>query len=160
MKSFWQGVQNKNNKIKLSNIIDGKSKSSDIIGTFGEKFLKFEADETGREEISLIRELQDVWENERKFHPRVSVERLRELIKRLNIGEGHDKIHTLFLRNMSGKLLQLLSIFMNACYSHCYTPEELLNGDIKPTVKDSKGNVKKILKLQACNGVLKYIEII
>ena len=38
-------------------------------------------------------------------------------------------------------LLELLSVFMNGSYSHCYVVEDLLSGDINPTIKDTKGNV-------------------
>ena len=88
-----------------------------------------------------MNELRVSWENEMKFYPRVSAERLRELIKQSNFGEGHDKIHTIFLRNMSDALLELLSVFMNGSYSHCYVIEDLLSGDINLTTKDAKGNV-------------------
>ena len=68
-------------------------------------FLSFNNDENRQEEINLINELRVSWKNERKFYPRISAERLRELINRLSFGEGHDKIHTIFLRNMSDALL-------------------------------------------------------
>ena len=74
MKSFWVEVQQKNNKVKLSEVIDGKNKASDIIGIFIEKFLNFDIDENRQEEINLINELKVSWENGRKFYPRVSVE--------------------------------------------------------------------------------------
>ena len=61
------------------------------------------------------------------------------LVKHLNIGERHDGIHTVFLREMSEELSLLISSFMNASYSHCFIPE-ILYDNINPTIKDSKGN--------------------
>ena len=156
------GVQQKNNKVKFSEIIDGKNKAEEIIEIFSSKFLKFDMDENIQEEEEFLNELRILWDNERKFYPRVSAERLRELIRRLNIGEGHDKIHTIFLRNMSEKLLQLLSLFMSSSYSHCYVPVKLLNGDINPTIKDAKGNVTESANyrpVMQSSNLLKLFEI-
>ena len=62
-------------------------------------------------------------------------------MNKLSNGEGHDGIHTQFLRRASENFLCLLSKFMIACYTHCFIPNNLLNGDINPTIKDTKGNV-------------------
>ena len=45
-----------------------------------------------------------------------------------------------FLKKMSDSLHVLFSCFMNACYSHCFVPENLLCGDVNPNIKDTKGN--------------------
>ena len=140
MKGFWGDVQKKNNKIKYSEIIDGKSKTNDIIEIFTEKFLRIDNEVDDSEEESFLNQLKEAWQGQRKFYPTVSLERMRELIKLLKVGEGHDKIHKIFLLKMSDKLLQLICNFMNACYSHCFVPESLLYGDINPTIKDTKGN--------------------
>ena len=54
---------------------------------------------------------------------------------------GHDGIHSHFLKNASDRFLDGLSHFMNSCFIHCVFPEDLLKGDINPTIKDLKGNV-------------------
>lgn len=140
MKSFWRNVQRRNNKTKYSEIIDGKNKCTDVIQIFNDKFLKCDAIFNVEEERSFIDELKNIWLHESKFNVKVSPERLRVMIKQLSNGEGHDKIHALFLRKMSDELLLSISNFMNACYSHCCIPGELLSGDINPTIKDPKGN--------------------
>ena len=61
-------------------------------------------------------------------------------IKRLNNGMGHDGIHSWFLKKASDSFLDFISLFLNACYMHCYIPDELLRGDLNPTIKDHKGN--------------------
>ena len=40
MSSFWKDVQHTNNKIKRSNVIDGKNENKDIIGIFTEFFFE------------------------------------------------------------------------------------------------------------------------
>ena len=162
MKSFWFNVQQKNNRTKYSEIIDGKNISDEIIQIFNDKFFDSDNEKQNVDERDLVNELKYVWQHNVKFHPRVSVERLRELIKRLNVGEGHDYIHTLFLRKMSNNLLQLISSFMNACFSHCFVPESVLNGDINPTIKDAKENSTEssnYRQVMQSSNLLKLFEI-
>ena len=140
MKSFWKGVQQKNNKIKYSEVIDGKNNSMDVINIFNQKFLITESVGNLEMEMNVIECLRNSWVTERKFHPSVSPDRIKLLVKQLNMGEGHDGIHTIVLREMSEDLSLLVSFFMNASYNHCFIPEELLTGDINPTIKDPKGN--------------------
>ena len=84
--------------------------------------------------------LKSSWLSKKKFHLNLSPQTLKTLIFQLSIGEGHDGIHTHFLRRASDKFLEILSKFMRACYSHCCVPVNLLSGDINPTIKDTKGN--------------------
>ena len=81
--------------------------------------------------------------NERKMNIVLSEDTLKDLIKRLNFGEGHDGIHNLFLKRISPKILKTLKIFLNCCYSHSYIPALLLKGTITPFVKDRKKNINK-----------------
>ena len=112
----------------------------DVIDIFNRKFLITESAENQELEMNIIESLRNCWISEQKFYPRVSPERIKLLVKQLNMGEGHDGIHTIFLREMSEDLSFLISFFMNASYNHCFIPEVLLSGDINPTIKDPKGN--------------------
>ena len=140
MKSFWKGVQQKNNRVKYSEVIDGKNNSREVIDIFNGKFLLTESVEDHELETNTIESLRNCWLTERKFYPRLSPKRVKLLVNQLNMGEGHDGIHTVFLKEMSEDLSLLISFFMNASYTHCFVPEALLNGDINPTIKDPKGN--------------------
>ena len=140
MKAFWNDVQRANNKVKISEIIDGKTDVNEVIGIFTEKFLNFPSADVGMNEQEFLRLLKQEWLSKNKFHLRISPVTLRRLLEKLSIGEGHDGIHTLFLRKSSDNFLCYLSKFMIACYSHCFFPHKLLKGDINPTIKDSKGN--------------------
>ena len=142
MTSFWKEVQKRNNKVKHSEIIDGKSNNSEIVDIFNNKFLKTEEMiDNDQPERDLLHSLRENWHTSDKFHLKISSVTLKELISRLSVGEGHDGLHALFLRKVSDRLLSILSSFMTACYSHCCTPVEVLHGDINPTLKDPKGNV-------------------
>ncbi|MEL6988310.1 MAG: hypothetical protein AAGK97_10820, partial [Bacteroidota bacterium] len=97
MKSFWRGVQQKNNKIKYSEIIDGKNQTKEVINIFENKFLNFSSLQDSEGELNLIELLKRDWQSKSKFHIKTSPERLRKLIARLSVGEGHDGISTIFL---------------------------------------------------------------
>ena len=142
MTSFWKEVQKRNNKVRHSGIIDGKSNDKEILNIFNAKFLKTdEMIDNDQPEKDLLQLLREYWNTSNKFNLKISSETLKILIGKLNIGMGHDGLHTHFLRRISNRLLCILSNFMNACYSHCSTPVELLHGDINPTLKDPKGNI-------------------
>ena len=142
MKAFWGEVKHRNNKAKHSEIIDGESDAQNIINIFNKKFFSFgNAGQNRQSEINLCEDLREYWSNHRKYDIKVSSQTLRRLINRLSSGIGHDGIHSVLLRNASDSLLDILAKFMMACYSHCYFPLELLVGDIKPNIKDLKGNV-------------------
>ena len=59
-------------------------------------------------------------------------------------------------------MLQLISNFLNACFSHCYLPEAILYGDINPTIKDAKGNATdstNYRRVMQSSNLLKLFEI-
>ena len=140
MRAFWSDVQRTNNKIKQSEVIDGKSDVSDIISIFTRKFLNVPMVYDRFEEQEFLHMLKIEWVSKNKYHLNVSPETLKRLINKLSIGEGHDSIHTQFLKKASNNFLCVLSKFMVGCYIHCIIPNDLLNGDINPTIKDTKGN--------------------
>ena len=69
MGSFWKEVQQRNNKVKHSEVIDGESDNSEIIGIFNNKFLR--SDETinnCQSENDLMRALRENWHSSDKFN--------------------------------------------------------------------------------------------
>ena len=90
------------------------------------------------EEVNICNEIKRVWSHSRKMCIRVSNVTLRRLICRLNAGQGHDQIHSTFLKNASDKFLRHLAYFYNLCFVHCYLPPSLLKGTITPVLKDPK----------------------
>ena len=58
MSSFWKDVQHTNNKIKRSNVIDGKNENKDIIGIFTETFLNVGTGSNKRTEDELLEMLK------------------------------------------------------------------------------------------------------
>lgn len=138
---FWNEVKKKRNHNKMSSVIDGQSGDSNINYVFYEKFLLNQPPNNPDFEKILFNELKDIWPERRKMHLRVSGNTLKKIILRINSGQGHDMIHTVFLRNTSQSFLENLAHFFNACFIHCYLPGNLLKGTITPIIKDSRNNV-------------------
>ena len=111
MKSFWKEVQHTNNKIKKSEVIDGKNDTSDIIDIFTKKYLQDTPVASSLEE-DLLKILRNRWITQRKYHLKISAVTLRKLIGKLNVGEGHDGVHSSFLKRASGGFLDILSRFI------------------------------------------------
>ena len=140
MKEFWKNVKTTSNKIKRSTMIDGKTDKQSIIDIFTTKFLINNSHHDKEEENNLLQKIRLNWHRKYKMHLKISCRSLKLLIQRLNPGMGHDGIHTNFLKRVSDSFLKVIVHFLNACYSHCYIPGELLKGDVNPVIKDVKGN--------------------
>ena len=72
MKSFWKGVQQKNNRVKYSEVIDGKNSPMDMIDIFSGKFLLTDSMEHLESSTNFMDNLRDCWLTQQKFFPRVS----------------------------------------------------------------------------------------
>ena len=74
------------------------------------------------------------------FNICTSSHRVKEFIKNLNPGCGHDDVHSRLLENASNSFIEIITYFFNLCFRHCYIPRGLLKGEITPIIKDKKGN--------------------
>ena len=138
--SFWKDVKRKKIHTKKSNIIDGKSDVRDVIKIFSNKFLQSENEEN-IDELRLINRVKCIWNSTRKLNLQISASTLKKYCLNLKCGMGHDGIHSIFLKNVSETFLENFAHFLNSCFSHCHFPDNLLMGDINPTIKNLKGNV-------------------
>ena len=96
-------------------------------------------------EREFIARFKKNWVSRRKMYIQLSLITLKKLIQSLNSRMGHNKLHSLFLKNASDEFLNVLVILLNACFTHCYLPNGLLMGLIYPTVKDMKGNSTELV---------------
>lgn len=141
MSQFWREVKQKKYNLKKSNIIDGRNDTISILNIFTEKFLNMNSDiNSHNEEHEFIIKLKEKWVTNRKFHVNVSANTIRKLCKSLNTGMGHDNIHSDFIVRVSDKFLNNIACLMNCSFGHCIIPDDVLKGDINPTIKDLKGN--------------------
>ena len=147
MKTFWRDVKATCNTIKRSKMIDGEAENGSIIQIFNTKFLSAgDQQQNTNAEINLLNRIRASWGSRYKMNLKISTVSLKNFIKRLNTGMGHDGIHSSFLKRVTDKFLNNIAHLINACYGHCYIPSELLKGDINPIIKNQTGNC-----IDSCN---------
>lgn len=140
-REFWKDVRKQKCCIKDANVIDGENRSKKIVNIFANNFFQGQQAVNNEKENIFIRKFKRKWVNNKKMHMRISAVTLKKLILSLNPGVGHDGLHSLFLKKASDELLDYIVVFLNACFTHCYLPRELLKGVITPVVKDKKKNI-------------------
>lgn len=140
-REFWKDVRKQKGCTKNTSIIDGENQNEKIVDIFAEKFLLGQQVVDVDRESNFIQKFKNKWVSGERMHIRISLFTLKKLILTLNSGMGHDGLHSLFLKKASDEFLSLIVIFFNACFTHCYLPQRLLNGVINPVIKDKKGNI-------------------
>ena len=99
MKTFWRDVKATRNKIKRYKMIDGETENGSIIQIFNTKFLSAgDHQQNSNAEINLLNRIRASWGNRYKMNLKISTVSLRNFIKRLNTGMGHDGIHSNFFK--------------------------------------------------------------
>ena len=140
MTQIWREVRLKKCRSKKTGIIDGKTNDEDILDILTNKFLPDDSSSVNNDEKLLLERIKSIWSAKKKFYPKISFVTLRNLIKKLSNGAGHDGIHSIFLKQASDDFLENVAHFINSCYCYFIFPSDLLKGDINPTIKDLKGN--------------------
>ena len=160
---FWKEVNKRKVCKKVTTIIDGKNKESDIVDIFCDKFISYQQDSNSDSDKNLCKKISEQWQFKYKMNICVSTVTLKNLVSRLNPGQGHDNIHTVLLRNASDTFLKILTYFFNACFIHCYLPQELLKGTITPILKDCKKsntNSSNYRPIMQSSCLLKLVELL
>ena len=160
--SFWKKVKAKRGHTSNTSVIDGKTKESEIIKIFTDKFLLCNNDENNKNKYTMLNKFNELYKSDRKAHLCISDVTLKKLIKRLNIGVGHDNIHSLLLANSNDDFINNIVVFLNCIFKHSHIPTNLLNGEISPIVKDKKGNLSdsnNYRPIMQSSNILKIIEL-
>ena len=99
MKFFWREVNNKRGKSFKTSNIDGFSDPKKITNIFLNKFLSTDDDddESGNVDNDINQQIFDCIGGGSYFNVCISKESLIRLIEKLNLGVGHDSLHSLFL---------------------------------------------------------------
>ena len=139
-RQFWKDVRKQKGCVKSTNTIDGENQSDKIVNIFANKFLLGQQEDESKEE-EFVNMFKNMWDTGKKMHIKLSLETLKKLISSLNSGMGHDRLHSQFFKNASREYLLNVVLLLNACFTHCYMPWDVLKGLINPTVKDRKGNI-------------------
>ena len=75
------------------------------------------------------------------FKKKFTVNVLCEAIDKLNVGIGHDRVHSNHLKFMSFKMISIMCDLFNSCLIHNYVPKCMVAGVIRPCIKNKIGNV-------------------
>ena len=134
MNKFWSEVRSRKGGKSCTAIIDGYSESKDIVQVFTNKFL------SKNNFINNLESSLNLVNGNNSFNICTSSHRVKEFIKNLNPGSGHDNIHSRLLENASCDFIEVITYFFNLCFRHCFIPHILLKGEITPIIKDKKGN--------------------
>lgn len=140
-REFWKDVRKQKGCVKSTNVIDGENQNEKIVNIFAKNFFQGQQIGDNYKERDFITKFKSKWVNSKKMHVRISLVTLKKLISSLNSGMGHDGLHSLFLKKASDEFLNYIVVFLNACFTHCYLPHDLLKGVINPVIKDKKGNI-------------------
>ena len=143
--AFWRDIKKlKNNKTKLPTIIDKESDPVKIAEIFSAKYRNILNDqncntktEVYDENISAIRNECKNKINLIRFTPK----QVSSSIKSLNDSLGFDRIHSSHLKLANNSLYDFLSRLFTAFICHGYVPNEMIAGEIRPTIKNKHGNL-------------------
>ena len=140
MNAFWKEVKKKNNhKKNISTVIDNASNSSNIIDIFVDKFLKG-SNSLDVNETDIVSELNQKWSIANKVKLCISLKTFKDIASSLHKGVGHDGLHSRLLCVDNSEFIQNTVDFLNCCFNQCYFPSRLLQGEIKPIIKNPKGD--------------------
>ena len=121
------------------NSIDGCSNPLEILNIFNNKFLP-ESNSATNIDITCRSIVSEGWLHNPYFNICISSYTVKKLIDKLNIGCGHDGIHSKLLKHATDDFLENFAYLLNLCFNHCILPLDILSGDISPIIKDKKGN--------------------
>ena len=73
--------------------------------------------------------------------PPLSYSNVSDAIAKTNTGVGIDGVHSNHLNFLSVYATRFLTKILNSCILHNYLPRDMLEGYIKPSVKNSMGDI-------------------
>ena len=89
----------------------------------------------------MIDKFNKVHETGARAHRCISSLTLRNIINHINVGVGHDIVHSLVLKHSCDNFIDNIVLFLNTIFIHNFIPLDVLKGDIIPILKDKKGNI-------------------
>jgi hypothetical protein len=139
--NFWKDVKKLKGKSKcFASLIDGQSEPKDMVEAFNTKLKKiFDDKECQVDKFNVAQRVS-------KLHNNVNIKQInkhlvRNAIKSLNTCIGFDNLHSNHFKFAVTGVENFLSNFFNAIITHSFFPKEMLEGEIRPLVKDHKGDL-------------------
>ena len=144
MLKFWKTVRNQANNLQsAANIVDGKDSNVEITNVFYDKFSSLSGKSTDSNFQSTGKRKNYDTISNLKHSQLFSVSQISEAISQINTGIGIDGIHSNHLKYLPLIGIKLLVNFFNSCIIHNHLPVAMLEGYIKPLVKDKKGDINR-----------------
>lgn len=139
-REFWKEVRsrNSNNEVDISEI-DGLKNNQDIAQLFANKFRSIT-------DASLVVDTFDGGEtsaNNTVNVTNITSNDVKNAIGNLNVGIGFDGIHSNHLKFLDNNVIRILTRFFNSCLAHSHIPKAMLEGVIRPCIKDRYGKHDK-----------------
>ena len=136
---FWREIKAQSNEVVIKKL-DNTIGDENIAEVFKEKYKVVLNDLNSN---SLPKNYYETISSS-KAHAGLEMESFSEddilhAIKRLNPGSSLDNIHSSHLKEASPSLIVFLKHFYNHILKHSYVPEKLLQGRIKPRIKNKFG---------------------
>ena len=93
--------------------------------------------------------------------PPLSCSNVRDAIAKTNTGVGIDGVHSNHLKFLSVYATRFLTKFLNSCILHNYVPRDMIKRYIKPSVKNSMGDItdsNNYREIMISNNMFKLME--
>ena len=126
---------------KMSSCIDGLSDANDVVSLFDEKYKRILDSPTSQTlPVGFDDFLAGLHRNEQLNSCKIFQHDIDDAINSLRDALGWDDIHSNHLK-YSGPCFRLfLSRVFSSFITHCYVPQQLVRGEIRPILKDRTGN--------------------
>ena len=165
MLKFRKTVKNQANNLQsAANIVDGKDNNVEIANVFYDKFSSISGKSTDsnfqstgkrkkygtisnlkHSQLFSVSQISDDKFRKRKKYGTISNLKHSQLfsVSQINTRIGIDGIHSNHLKYLPLIGIKLLVKFFNSCVIHNHLPVAMLEGYIKPLVKDKKGGINR-----------------
>lgn len=164
MSTFWRTV-NKYKKLKSKEVtkMDGETNEQNIANIFANNFEEItgSAGNYTNEYISnKYIEKNDI--SGINVYGKINVNDVELAIKNLKDAVGTDGLHANHFKNSPPSMIFLLSKFFSSCLMHGYVPHTMMNGTIRPLIKNKTGNLNNsnnYRPIMNSSLILKMLEI-
>lgn len=142
-KEFWSTVKKLNAKVGNSiNKIDGESDPTSILNIFENKYKNIFVDDRCKSiPDDFTHNVNRMKEAAKKSNFRIVNDMIVKAINSLNPCIGLDGLHSNHYKLGGNSLVSFLSKLFSSCLAHGFMPEQMLRGEVRPTVKDKFGKV-------------------
>ena len=157
-KTFWKNISVKSNIVSPS--IDGKTKS-DSVDIFREKFFDVLDDVRCQSKPENFDSKNRKISQEKPELFKIQFDELYEKIRILKPGIGNDNVHTNHLIYATFGCLSFIRELFNAIIQHGYFPKKMLQGEIRPCIKNrfgNKGDSNNYRPVMVSSHILKLFE--